>query len=403
MAKVSVIYNLIGAILDKGLPIIVSALLTKFMSPEDYGQWSLFYAFLLISFAVTSSPLLTLFARKFYTYKADDQRMYIYFYRLLLLLQAISILIYYTFFSLLSYVSIFEIIAIIFMNLYAYIALFFRYKKLEMLYMKHSFFRLLIFAALLLLAIFIFKTISYFILLVSFTLCHIPSFISSFKYLAFPSKEAVKDDLNEFAHLSIYGLSTSLVSGVDKLIIASLGFSLSFLGYYSFIYALTNIPTVLIEALKQTMTPTMFREWATSGELSKRTMKYLYLIGAFLFVIQLILPQVVYQALVYLKLINVAFIQPESVHYIFLLSIGFYFFSLYHFINPVYFFNKKSLNLLFIQASCLLLYFVLLKLLRTYLNYDMFMILKTLLLTSITLMTFLFSRIIIKKRVIIDE
>jgi O-antigen/teichoic acid export membrane protein len=396
MAKKPVVYNLIGSTFDKGLPMIVSALLTKFMSPADYGRWSLFFAFLLISFTITSSPLFTIFARKFYTYKESDQKMYIYFYRLLVVVQATSILIYYTFFSSISWISIFEILCIIFMNLYSYIALFFRYKKWDMFYMRHSFYRLIVFSAVLFISILLFKRITYSLLLIAFTVCHIPSFISSFKYLAFPTKNEVKDDLNEFAHLSIYGFSTSMVSGVDKLIIASLGFNLSFLGYYSFIYALTNIPTVIIEALKQTMTPTMFKEWTKFGKLSLRTKKNLYLICFLLFIIQFSLPQIVYQILVHLKMINAAFVQPESVYFIFLLSIGCYFFSLYHFINPIYFFNKKSLTLLLIQLSCLFAYFIVVRLFKSSLDYKMFLVLKTFLLSSITLFTFMFSRIFIK-------
>jgi len=385
MLKKSILYNLFGSIFDKGLPLIISAMLTKFMSTDDYGRWSLFYVFMIISNAISTGPMMTIFARKFFKLEKDNQKMHIYFFQLFIGIQILSFVIYYTFFSGLSYDILLEIPCLLLSNLYSYLALFLRFKGLDKKYMYYSFIRLAVFAIFLIVAILVFGEISYTILMATFLFSHIPSFLKTLTYLAIQRKTE-KGDLQEFLFLGVYGLSTSLVNGMDKFIIVSLGFNLSFLGYYSFIYALTNAPTIIIEALKKTMNPVMYKEWTNNGKLSRRTMKTIYYIAFALLIIQFVLPQGTYMALKYFNFINPEFVKSDSFFYINILSIGFFFQGIYHFVNPYYFFYKKSGVLLAMQVACIIIYGLFILNLSKEMNYDKFMWLKTVLLMGITLL-----------------
>jgi len=378
-------YNLLGSLFDKGLPMIISALLTKFMTANEYGKWSLFYTFILISYAFSATPLLTVFSRKFYSQDQSNQRMYIYFYKLVFLLQALSLAVYYIFFSPISWTAFLEIPAIICINLYDYLALFFRFKGKDVLYLRESFIRFAFFAAVIAVSILVLHKVPYWLLIGTFIVSHIPSFFKALTYISLP-KSSEKSDFKEFFFLSSYGLSTSLVNGMDKFIIVASGFSLSFLGYYSFIYSLTNTPTIVVEALKKTMNPIIYKELSEQDKLSSKTKRLIYLIIIALFVIQMTLPVTVYSILRYLNLINKAFMGAESYTYIYILSIGFFFQGIYHFLNPYYFFYKKSGQLLVIQLICIAIYLVVLIYIVGAKSYSNFMWTNTGLLVAITLL-----------------
>lgn len=376
---------MLGSLFDKGLPMIISALLTKYMLPAEYGKWSLFFTFSLISNAFSTTPLLTIFSRKFYFQDQSNPRMYIYFFKLVFLLQAISLGIYYLFFSHFTWVAALEIPAIVCINFYSYLALFFRFKGKDALYLRESLIRFGFFTVVILISIVFFHKVPYWLLIGTFILCHAPSFVRALTYISLP-KESENSDVKEFFFLSSYGLSTSLVNGMDKFIIIACGFSLSFLGYYSFIYSLTNTPTIIVEALKKTMNPIMYKEYAENDKISRKTQRTIYLIFAVLFVVQMTVPVSVYFVLHYLNLINKAFTGSESYIYIYILSIGFFFQGLYHFINPYYFFYKKSGQLLTIQIVCIALYLVVLLYVVGAKSYSSFMWTNTGLLAAITIL-----------------
>ncbi|WP_460692690.1 polysaccharide biosynthesis protein [Mucilaginibacter puniceus] len=203
------------------------------------------------------------------------------------------------------------------------------------------------------------------------------------------STESEKGDLKEFISLSAYGLSTSLVNGVDRFIMVASGYSLSFLGYYSFLYSLGNTPTILVEAFKKSINPIMYKELSTDGQLSKSTKKNVLAICGILFIVQLTVPAAVYFVLKYLNLINPEFIMDKAYIYIYILSIGFFFQGVYHFLNPYYFFFRKSGLLLLIQAICMGVYFLVIRYISTPLDYSGFMWVKTGLLVSITVLLLL--------------
>lgn len=399
MKNRAIVFNLLGSILDKGLPILITFFLTNYMLSSEYGKWSYFFAFLLLVSSFITSPVLTIFARKFYSLEVEKQKMHIYFYKIIIIFHILSFGFYYFFMTSFSNDFIFEILSVIFVNIYSYTALFCRFKQWDNIYLLHSLLRVLLFGICVVIGLMLYKTITYRYLLACFVICHLPSFLYSLKYLSKSDDKVNKEDILEFFHLSIYGMSTSLTSSIDRFIIVGLvGGSMSYLGYYSFIYTIVSTPNIIIEALKKTTTPRMFREWAIDNQLSKETKIFLKKISFFLFFIQLIIPILIYYSLLYLNFINAEFIKDGALEFILILSIGLYFNGLYNFVNPVYFFFKKSIYLLYIQVFCMVVYFLVVNYFTSsMLDTITFSIAKTILFTLMTLLTFLLTNFIIKK------
>ena len=132
----------------------------------------------------------------------------------------------------------------------------------------------------------------------------------------------------------------------------------------------------------------MYKDWSDGSALRKVTKTTIYKAILFIFLTQLISPIIIYFALIKLNLINPEFILSNTVSHILILSTGFFFHSLYHFLNPYYFYNKLSKWLLLIQFTCTLLYLFILKFIPLYASNEILMLLKSSLLIFMTLFTF---------------
>jgi O-antigen/teichoic acid export membrane protein len=384
----SVFYNFFGSLFDKGLPIIISAFLTKFMLVEEYGKWSLFFQFILIINAVCATPIMTIFARNFYSRSEDQQKMFIYNYKHVFLMFILSSILYYTFFGIFSLDMFFEIPALLCISFYTYLGLFFRFKSQNKKYFVYSFVRLFVFGMIVFGLLLINKKISYFQLTLIFILSHIPSLVKTFSLIDISSNEN-KSDLKDFYSLSLYGLSTTLVNGLDKFAILASGFSLSFLAYYSFIYTLTNSPTIIVEAMKKSIQPKMYKELAEKNTISRKTLIQILTALSFILVIQVIVPCIMFYLLGVLNLIHEDFMAiKNSYYFISILSLGFFFQAIYHFINPVHFYYKKSMLLFYVQMSCMIIYVIILYFFSSWFDFEKFMWLKSLILILVTLVCF---------------
>jgi O-antigen/teichoic acid export membrane protein len=381
----SVFYNLFGSLFDKGLPIIISAFLTKFMLVEEYGKWSLFYQFILIVNAVCATPIMTIFSRNFFALDDINKKMHIYNYKHVFLLFIISSTLYYAFFGQIGSDVFVEVPALLCISLYSYLGLFFRFNSQDKKYFFYSLIRLIFFAVLVFIIILMCGKISYLNLTLIFIVSHLPSLFRTIYLIDFKTYNN-KSDLKEFYSLSIYGLSTSLVNGLDKFAILASGFSLSFLAYYSFIYTLTNSPTIIVEAMKKTIQPKMYKELAEHNKISTNTLKQIFKSLSVVFVIQVIVPVTMFYLLTHLNLIHNDFMKVDNSYYfIIILSLGFFFQAIYHFVNPVYFYYMKSMLLLYIQTASMILYIFVLYYFSDNFDYEKFMWLKTLILILITL------------------
>lgn len=355
------------------------------MLVQEYGKWSLFYQFILIINAVCATPIMTIFSRNFYNLEDDNQNMFIYNYKHVFLLFIFFSVMYYVFFGKISTAIFIEIPALLCISLYSYLGLFFRFRSEDKKYFTYSLIRLLVFGLIVLGVISVYGKISYLNLTLIFILSHIPSLLKTVNLVDFKSQNK-KSDLKEFYSLSVYGLSTSLVNGLDKFAILASGFSLNFLAYYSFIYTLTNSPTIIVEAMKKTIQPKMYKELAENSKISKKTFKQILKSLSVIFVIQVIVPFFMFYLLATLNLIHNDFMKIENSYYfIFILSIGFFFQAIYHFINPIHFFYKKSMILLYIQTGSMIIYVLILFMFSSWFDYEKFMWLKSLILILITL------------------
>lgn len=383
----SVIYNLIGSIFDKGLPLIISMLLTRFMSTEDYGKWSLFYTFILVSYAFGASPILTFFSRNYYHQERGKEKMHLYFYKVAIVLQVLCIIAYYLFFAAFTANALLEIPTIICINLYSYLTLFYRFKGMDKVYMMEALKRFLFFAVLVVLIIVFFDRISYTLLIGIFILSHVLSIVKATRLLSF-NQQTNRAELKEFFSLSAYGLTSSMLTGLDKFIIVGAGYGFSFLGYYSFIYTIANTPSIIVESFKKSVNPIMYKDLTEHNKLSSRTKRMIYALLVVLLGCQIILPHVAYSILDYFQLINKEFIHPDAYKHIAILSLGFFFVAIYQIISPYFFFYKKTMQLLIILLLSLLAYVLAAKyfLHAGTMHYEGFMWLKTSLLILITVL-----------------
>lgn len=390
MERKSVLYNMLGTFLDKGLPMLISLLLTKFMTSVDYGRWSLLYSFMIISFAFGAAPVLTFFSRHFYNYELDKRKMYLYYYKWVALAQILAVVIFYICFVDFSKVAVIEIPTILCINIYSYIALFYRFSGDDKLYFKESLYRFILFSICLLVFIIINKNISYEVLVLIYICSHLPSIFKSLKLISFKYSDE-EGGLKEFFFLSFYGLVSSLVTSLDRLIIVGLGLGFSFLGYYSFIYTVANIPAVVVEAFKKSVNPIMYKDLVDSGKLSSSSKKKIFYVLSLLFVLQLFVPSAVYYFLNYFNIINPDFVDGNSYSLIYILCVGLFFVAIYQLISPYYFFFKKTNQLLLVLTICLVFYVVIIWFIFMFGNMDVksFSLTKAGLLCAITLLTFM--------------
>ncbi len=383
----SVIYNLIGSIFDKGLPLVISMLLTRFMSTEDYGKWSLFYTFILVSYAFGASPILTFFSRNYYHQERGKEKMHVYFYKVVIALQVLCIGAYYLFFAAFTANALLEIPTIVCINLYSYLTLFYRFKGLDKVYMTEAIKRFLFFAVLVVLIIAFFGSISYPLLIGMFILSHVLSIIKASRFLSF-NQQSNRGELKEFFSLAAYGLTSSMLTGLDRFIIIGAGYGFSFLGYYSFMYTIANTPSIVVESFKKSVNPIMYKDLTEHNKLSARTQKMIYGLLVVLLGLQIVIPALLYYFLDRFQLINKHFVHPDAYKHIAILSLGFFFVAIYQIISPYFFFYKKTMQLLIILLLSLLGYVLATKYLlhAGAVNYEGFMWLKTSLLILITVL-----------------
>jgi len=397
--KFSVIYNLLGSLFDKGLPIIISVFLTKYMTVNDYGVWSLFFQFILIINSLCTTPLTTIFSRSFFKNKEENPKIKIFNLKDISLLFLVATILFYSFFAPININILVELPALVCLALYTYLGLYFRFKKEDKKYFLYSLLRLGIFSVGIWMSIFFTGTVSYRNLIILFIVCHIPSLLVSFKNMSFTNNET--KDKKDFYSLAAYGLSTSLVSGLDKFVIIAAGFSINFLAFYSFIYTLTNAPTIIIEALKKTIQPTMYKELSESEKISTNTIKKILIVIFVILIVQFSAPIILFRVLEKLNLINSEFLHVDDTYiFITILSIGAFFQAMYHFINPIQFYFKKSNFLLYIQGVSLVLYMLFVYIFASELHYMSFMWLKTGVLILVTVLTFNHARKLHLKQVL---
>lgn len=389
--------NLLGTFLDKGMPLIIGIILSKYMSSDTFGTWSLYYQFLLIVNLMVTSPVLGFFSRYFFQSSYNDKSiMIIYNYIVVFLMLFLSFIIFYLFFQPFTSISFLEIISLFGFVSYIYYTLYLRFIKEDKKYVISAFWRLTIFVITISIGYFYYGIITYQILLISFCLSHSISLFQACKKYSIQNKYA-KIELKEFLSLSIYGISSSTVNGADKFIIIALGNSKAFLGYYSYFFTLASAPNLLVEAFKKKYTPIQFSEYANNKQLSTETKKGIILFLVSFSIVQIAGPIILYKVLRFLDLVNIEYTTIENVEYLLLIfSFGLYGFSIYHFINPYLIFYKKSIYMTLSLILSFSIYLVFLNFSVYSDNLFYLAFYKSIMLVCATVVTFLLSRLIKK-------
>ncbi|MBW2962892.1 hypothetical protein [Mesonia aestuariivivens] len=389
----TVLYNFSGTLFDKGLPLIIGLLASNYMNSSDFGIWTLYYQFLLIINAVCISSLLGFFNRKFYEYPISKRKMYIYNYPILFLMISIVTIFFYLFFSDTVAFFIIEILLVFAFLIYNYLSQFLRFNGQDKLYMILSMVRTLVFGLLILYVILSKGVLTYLEIISFFLIGHIPIIFYSLKKINF-TRAYTNSEPKEFISLASYGLLTSTTGGIDKFAIVFIGNSTAFLGVYAYFYTIATATNLIVEAGKKIFTPLQFKSFSKFGKLQKGIQKKINYFILFLGFLQVFLPQLLYWFLMKLNLVNDSFSHYENPELLILIfSIGFYIFSIYHFINPKLIYYKKSLLMSCSLIISIVIYLILLFVTQSN-SYIGLAILKTVLLSLITIFTFFTLKLI---------
>lgn len=354
--NINLFSNIIGAIFDKSLTLIIAFFLTKFLTNEDYGLWSQYLQFILICSATLISPIQLFFSREFFKDKTKPLKLYnSSILGVILLFFCLIVFIFYN--ELLSgFVIVEMLISVILFIAYRLNASYLRFKKKDVLYTKLSLLRFFLFLSVISYFIFFKKNIKYEELVHSFLIAHIP-FIFSFKNNLFISLKLDKSNIFEFFRLIIYGIFTSLLSGIDKIIVTKAGYSYEELSYYAYALAIASIPLFFTEGIKQYVQPMLYKDLSNKGDYSKGTIKKIVKFVFVLFLLQMTLPFISYEILKVFKLVNITYINTGEFYWLLsLFSLTFCVHSVYHFVNPYMFFYDKSIYLLILQVCSIFIY-----------------------------------------------
>ena len=193
---------------------------------------------------------------------------------------------------------------------------------------------------------------------------------------------------SEHLNLTLYGGFNGLFNGYDKFLILFLG-NFQLLGIYSYMFSIANIGSVITEGVKKVLQPKMYHSLNKWNSYRGGITKTLKILLPSLFIINVILPFIIFELLKLLDLINSDFIFEDSFKFLIILVFGTSIWSLYHFINPYFIFFKKTNILIYIQFLSILIGVILIIYLSS-LNVINFGIMRTLTSVLIVLFSFLF-------------
>lgn len=347
-------FNFFGTVFDKALPFLVVVVANKFMQTNEFGLWALFSQFQIAVSSIIFSPVFNRFMREFgqgvipfFSLKFSNAHV-------LLFLMSLFGLGFYVIYDIGIGYMVLLLVYSLFFSIYNYAAIQLRFYGRDSKYAIYSVMRL----AILVIMFFLFTAqdnqMDLSELLISMILSHVPIFFISLKSI---SLNFSNDQLKEYFHLAAYGTTSTLTNGIEKFSYSYIGLSTGMLGYYHLIYSISSFPTVLVEVLKKTYQPKIYKNLGEKGVFYKGfKVKFIYSI-VFLTIFQLTMPVILYLILRHWGLLNKEYMSfPNSVEYIVVLSTGLSFYNVYHFLNPIFFFNKKSMVLMLVQIGAVLVF-----------------------------------------------
>lgn len=392
----SLVFNFAGTILDKMLPILVTAFLTNSMSIQTINNWTLFYQYMIFTNIICFATLTTRFSRVFFL--TSDKHFVFDNYGLSIFTFTILTLIYY-FISKNHSNLILQIFGVLSASLYNYFVHYLRFCSRDKIFFYSSILRFLIFTLLIIIFI-IDGEISFLELLIAFLLSSIfflYKIFSRVKKTKFFSKDLVKEDMSLIA----YGVSASAINGADRFIIGYFFLGGSFLGYYNLIYSITNLPTIFTESVKKSLNPQVYKDLSESGAIRNTTKKHITIYSIIIIVLQFTLPFIAIYFLTFFNLINKSLLEGRNLYLCSIyLSIGFVFQGFYHLINPIYFFYKKANYLMGFQVISFCSYLIIIN--TNIKNEILFYLANTIMLMLITILTYFLSKYKMKNNTLVN-
>ena len=354
-------FNLFGSTLDKSLPFVISLILVKFMSKYDYGLWSEYFQILTVVVSSIVSPLQLFFSKDYFKVVNTKVALYnTYLILSFLMIAWIVIVCFYPQFSS-AILSLEPLILIVFYFLYSYLALYLRYSGQDRKYAMISFARAFLFILILGTIYYLNESIKFSDIMRSYVFCHLPVILYYFKSFQLKLKLDLSR-LNEFIRLSIYGISTSLLSGLDRLILISSGYSYEELAAYAYAITFSSLPSFVIEAAKQYLSPVIYKDLSFNGRYTSATKSKLLITIVLLIVIQFTIPYAAIKLTILINIFDNGLVNSSVIYKVVtILNIGFAAHIVYHFVNPYLFFYNKSHLLLRIQILTLCMFYLAIK------------------------------------------
>lgn len=390
----SLVFNFAGTLLDKMLPILVTAFLANSMSIQTINNWSLFYQYMIFTNIICFSTLTTRFSRVFFL--TSDKRFVFDNYGLSIFTFIILTFIY--FYISKNYSNLFfQIFGVLLASLYNYFVHYLRFCARDKMFFYSSMLRFFIFTLLIIIFI-IDGEITFFELLIAFlfsSFFFLYQIFSKIKESKFLSKNLIKEDMSLIA----YGISTSSINGADRFIIGYFFLGSSFLGFYNLIYSITNLPTIFTESVKKSLNPQVYKDLSETGAIRVETKKKIAIYSIIILIIQFTLPFIAIYFLTFFNLINKGLLEGRNLYLCSLyLSVGFVFQGFYQLNNPIYFFYQKTNYIMFFQVVSFCIYLIIINI--NIKNEALFYIANTIMLVLITLVTYFYGNFKLKKNYI---
>lgn len=165
--------------------------------------------------------------------------------------------------------------------------------------------------------------------------------------------------------VSIYGLTTLFLFGVEKMFMEIAGYSLEEIAAISYSLSIINSSAILIEGAKKQIGPNIYYDLQNDGVYSNRLLQSLKYYFVFLTCGIVLTPLILIPSLKVSNLFqsNLSIGNDSLI----VLTINQIVFSIYHFINPYIFFWRKTIILILIQLTSIVLFFFAINLVPTYL------------------------------------
>ena len=336
-----VVSNVIGAMLDKLMPLLIAVLLTQHMSNRDFGLWSQLLQVALICNAILLSTNAVFFGRD---QKEQNDRLPVYNFPIAILSFCVLCVAYVFWFpSLNDACPVWLLIPfLILFSLYSYHNLYLRFQSRDWLYVIAAASRIVAFILLAFFFVLAFGDVALHWLVLGLVIAHLPAGICAVRVIQIQWK-VDKTMLSEYFQLMMYGFLTVLFSGIDRFVTETSGYTYEQLGIYCYAATFAAAPSFLVEGFKRYHLPIIYRDYNSGRRLTSITRQKIK-IAVFLVVIaQLFAPLMLYITLNAVGMVPASYVGNASpVGVIFLLSVALCIHNMYHFINPWLLYFQKS-------------------------------------------------------------